>query len=461
MFAGTCASDADTRVPPCYGRLMATKKTVSSKTATKKRASAKTPKRPAVTAAAKAKRGGGARRKPAAVARAPAVEEFKAAEPVVAEVVEAEPVVPAAEPEVVEETWPELGFAARVPPPLPERPRPLHRRAIFFDVENTSRSSDVLRMLEQLAIDRIGTDTELIASGNWRVIGGETGRLLARSGAHLVHSAPTVGVRDWSDLRIAVSAGMWLASAHPGDRIDVVSDDKAFDVIGDVAASMGVEFVRHSFRAALRAAAGQKTGERTGERAAAAPRTRRRRGGERPAPAAAPKGAGAASAAPAPRRERPQAAARPAPVKPAPAPAAAPTPGEEVPSTEPVTAPPDELLAIVEGMLSDAPNGIMLDVVAKRLKERGFARPPGSPRLVTRLRGFKELDVSPRGLIRARRGAVAPAEQEQPEAEAAVEESTEPGAVPLNGEAEGAAGSSKRRRRRRGGRSRSNPAAAE
>ena len=35
-------------------------------------------------------------------------------------------------------------------------------------------------------------------------------------GAHLVHSAPSTGVRDWSDLRIAVAAGIWLAAARPG-----------------------------------------------------------------------------------------------------------------------------------------------------------------------------------------------------------------------------------------------------
>jgi hypothetical protein len=341
--------------------------------------------------------------------------------------------------EPVRETFPEVEFAARVPPPVPERPLPTHRRAIFFDVENTSRSSDVTRMLEQLAIDRFGTATELIASGNWRVIGGETARLLARNGAHLVHSAPTVGVRDWSDLRIAVSAGMWLASTRPGDRIDIVSDDKAFDVVGDVAASVGVEFVRHSFRAALRAAAATRTAERT-ERAAA-PRTRRRRGGERP-PA---------------RRGRPTEAVAPAPTE---APAREPEIPEIPPAvaaqrTEPGTAPPDELLSVVQDLLREAPGGIMLDVVDRRLKERGFVRPPGSPRLVTRLRGFKELDVSPRGLIRLRGRGAAPVEPEPTEAEEPAEERPEietEAEAEAGAEGEAAAPATKRRRRRRGGR---------
>ena len=49
-----------------------------------------------------------------------------------------------------------------------------------------------------------------------------------------MHSAPSTGVRDWSDLRIAVAAGIWLAAARPGDVIEIVSDDRAFDAVGDV-----------------------------------------------------------------------------------------------------------------------------------------------------------------------------------------------------------------------------------
>src|SRR5437899_2646985 len=91
--------------------------------------------------------------------------------------------------------------------------------------------------------------TELVAVGNWRVIGNDTARLLASRGAHLVHSAPSVGVRDWSDLRIAVAAGAWLAAARPGDLLEIVTDDQAFDAVGDVAASLGVRFRRLSYRA--------------------------------------------------------------------------------------------------------------------------------------------------------------------------------------------------------------------
>src|SRR5204862_349911 len=74
-------------------------------------------------------------------------------------------------------------------------------------------------------------------------------RLLAERGAHLMHSAPSAGVRDWSDLRIAVAAGVWLAAARPGDRLEIVTDDQAFDAVGDVATSLGVGFHRLSYRA--------------------------------------------------------------------------------------------------------------------------------------------------------------------------------------------------------------------
>src|SRR6058998_1991676 len=186
------------------------------------------------------------------------------------QVVEHEPVVPLAEPE--------REFAARVPPPVPEPPRPTTRRAVFYDVENASQPGHIARVIEHLAIDRLGQRTELVAVGNWRVIGHDTARLLARHGAELVHSAPSVGVRDWSDLRIAVAAGVWLAGARPGDGMEIVTDDQAFDAVGDVATSLGVGFHRLSYRALAGAGVeppheAAKVGEPRGRR--------RRRGGRR------------------------------------------------------------------------------------------------------------------------------------------------------------------------------------
>jgi hypothetical protein len=279
-------------------------------------------------------------------------------------------------------------FAGRMPPPDPERPFPSARRAIFFDVENTSRAEHIARMLEHLAVDRLDRRTDFVAVGNWRVIGHDTARLLARHGAHLVHSAPAVGVRDWSDLRIAVGAGAWLASARPGDVIEIVSDDRAFDAVGDVSASLGITFRRLSYRALTGSAARHEpVAEREPREQASAPghRGRRgRRGGwrDRPAPsrpAAAP--------------SRPAAADVPA------EPAARSHDGRQ-PTAEPHTAPHDEIVAIVQDLLQAAPGRVVtIDTLANALKSRGFSRPPGSPRLSTRLRRIKELTVNRAGAI--------------------------------------------------------------
>ncbi len=263
-------------------------------------------------------------------------------------VAEHEPVVPLATPEPA--------FAARVPPPAPEPPLPVSRRAIFFDVENTSHAGHIARVIEHLAIDRLGRRTEFVAVGNWRVIGQDTARLLARHGAQLVHSAPSAGVKDWSDLRIAVSAGAWLAAARPGDVLEIVSDDRAFDAVGDVAAALGIAFRRLSSRALAGAPEeAPREAEAAGEKRLR--RGRRGRRGER-APAHA------AHAGPA------------------------------------HTTPHDELLHIVRELAQRSPNGaVLIDTLSRTLKARGFSRPAGSPRLVTRLRRIKELVVSPTGMI--------------------------------------------------------------
>jgi hypothetical protein len=277
---------------------------------------------------------------------------------------------------------PEVEFAARAPGPMPARTRPLRRRAIFIDVENESRAARVEQALEALQIDHSSAATDIMASGNWRVIAHETARLLAKKGAQLVHSAPAVGVRDWSDLRIAVAAGVWLASAHPGDRLDILSADRAFDAVGDVAAALGVEFHRHGQR--VQAARGEAA-PRPVARAEAAPQSRRRhrggRGRKKPAQAAAPE-------APPP----------PTQISAAPEPPAPPRVEAEAPGT-PVAAPPDEILTVVRALLQASPRGVTLDAIANRLKALGFERPPNSPRLVTRLRSMKELRVSPRGKV--------------------------------------------------------------
>jgi hypothetical protein len=181
----------------------------------------------------------------------PTTPEPSIAEPSVAAAAISAPAAPERGPEEPELplATPEPAFAARVPSPPPPPPLPSTRRAVFFDVENTSRAEHVGHMISHLAIDRVGCRTEFVAVGNWRVIGPDTARLLAHHGAQLVHSAPSTGVRDWSDLRIAVSAGVWMAGARPGDMLEIVSDDRAFDAVGDVAVSLGIAFRRISYRA--------------------------------------------------------------------------------------------------------------------------------------------------------------------------------------------------------------------
>lgn len=340
-------------------------------------------------------------RKPAERPRRPVVEEPTP-----------EPVEPAL-PEIIDESQPlpvpvsriESAFAARVPPPEPERPRPPGRRAIFLDVENTSRAQHLAHVIDHLGVDPWDRRTELVAVANWRVVGHESARLLAARGAHLVHSAPSTGVRDWSDLRIAVAAGIWLASARPGDVIEVVSDDRAFDAVGDVAASLGIEFRRLSYRRLREQSAAEtpEEPESPPEPPASASGSRRRRRRRGRGPGGPPVSGGerrhsdsrdvgrSSGPAPSPPHGRSGGGRR----RPSGPPASRPQP-------EPshTTAPHDELVSVVREMVEASPRrAVSIDAVANALKARGFQRPPGSPRLVTRLRRIRELLVSPSGVI--------------------------------------------------------------
>ncbi len=314
---------------------------------------------------------------------------------------------PAAAPEPIVVSQPERVFASRMPAAEPARPLPSARRGIFFDVENSSRPEHVAAVLDHLQIDRGSRLTDLVAMGNWKVASGETARLLAQRGAQLVHSAPSTGVKDWSDLRIAVAAGVWLAAARPGDVVEIITDDQAFDAVGDVAAGLGVTFHRLSFRALagmglLPTAAAPREESRgaRGGRGRGRGRGRRGRGGRvegRPdlRPAAAP--------APA---HRP--AAHHAPAHHAAAPAGA------------HTAPAEQIRAVVDELLQTSPIGVTLDALSNALKSKGFRRPPGSPRLITRLRNLKGIEVTRTGIVRLLESGGA--ERAQP-AEAPVAES--------------------------------------
>jgi len=350
---------------------------------------------------------------------------------------------------------PERVFAGRVRPPAPPPPLPTGRRAIFVDVENSSRADHIGRVLDHLAIDRADRRVDLIAVGNWRVIGADSARLLARRGAQLVHSAPSTGVRDWSDLRIAVSAGVWLGSGRPGDLIEIISDDRAFDAVGDVAAVLGVEYRRLSYRGLTGLAAASEEPPAT---EAQAPREGRGRRGGRGRRRSGRGGRsrfdqGARGSTP-PRGGSPS----------QPSPARAPEPARVQPDADAHTAPHDELVEVVRELADHAPNGaVLIDTLARALKERGFSRPPGSPRLITRLRRIRQLQVSQTGRITLAdggRAAATPAD-ESPLADAEVEAAE----VDLVAAAEEAtpgnevspapdAPQRSRRRRRRGGRGR-------
>jgi hypothetical protein len=318
---------------------------------------------------------------------------------------------PGAETDLLLST-PEPAMAARALPPESPRPLPSSRRAIFFDVENTSRAEHIARVIAHLAVDRIGRRTEFVAVGNWRVIGNDTARLLARHGAALVHSAPSVGVRDWSDLRIAVGSGVWLAGARPGDVIEIVSDDRAFDAVGDVAASLGVTFRRLSYRGLLgipaeAAAEVEAAGVAHQSRGESGDGRRHRRRGGRGRSEHGGRGRGE------PGVSRP---VHPAPVHHAPRPEAG---GGDAPHT----APHDEIVSVVSD-LARSGRPVTLDSLANALKSRGFSRPTGSPRLITRLRRIKDLEISRAGVITLVGGAAAA--PEPGERQAKPEETGEP-----------------------------------
>jgi hypothetical protein len=283
----------------------------------------------------------------------------------------------------------------------------LPRRAIFIDVENTSSEDALTEVLEALKIDRAAQPTELTAVGNWRAVGQRLARHLASLGAQLVHSAPALGVRDWSDLWIAVAAGCWLGQAMPGDVLEIVSNDRAFDAVGDAAAARGIVYRRllHK-RGAVEPA----------HEAEAKPAKRRSRGGRRRRR---------------PHTDRPALAAA-APAAPRPAPRQA-----HLSSVEAHGATREQMISLIGRLTNnDVGRWVNLDVLENALKAEGFARPPGSPRLVTRLRTLKEVEIDSHGRVRVTPSMAQP--REEP-AEAPAEK---------GGNAAGAAPPKRRRKRR-------------
>jgi len=253
-------------------------------------------------------------------------------------------------------------------------PARLPRRLVLIDVENASNDADLVRIVGELNIDRAAQQTEVLAAGNWRIISSQVARYLASIGAHLLHTAPTPGVRDWSDLRLAVDAGVWLGHSTAGDQLDIVSDDRAFDVVRDAAAERGVVFRRLKHRGGVSPA--------------------------REAPAAKPVRGGPRSGAPSRRPKAQHAAERAAEHR---TPTPAPQPPSPPPQPEPHGASREQILALIHEMSGTQPGRwLQLDAVGEALKAKGFARVPGSPRLVTRVRMLKEVEVNAKGQVRIR-----------------------------------------------------------
>jgi hypothetical protein len=315
------------------------------------------------------------------------------------------------------------------------------RRAIFIDVENTSSEAALLGALDQLSIDHKTMPTELVAVGNWRVIGQHVARMLAQRGARLFHTAPATGVKDWSDLSIAVAAGIWLGRAEPGDQIEIVSADRAFDAVADAAMNLGVKFRRLTYGPL----SGLAESVTPAELAEGRPRRsrrggRRRRGGAQPP---APWGQGAVpSAEVSTRTTRP-------PLSDVDAPGAA-TNGID---KDIQGATPEQIIATIARLTAKAPErGVNLDLLINALKAEGFGRPPGSPRLVTRLRKMKDVEVSPTGMVRLVSLPPGPIPMEF-----AVEPARGPSPVSASAETSAAAPKPSKRPRRRGGRGRRRP----
>jgi hypothetical protein len=353
-----------------------------------------------------------------------------------------------AEPERPRESSPPALTLASSPPepefvsPLPALPLAAPaidgraaRRVIFIDVENTSSEEALIGALAQLNVDHAVQPTEVVAVGNWRVISQQVARMLAKRGARLLHTAPSTGVKDWSDLSIAVSAGVWLGRSLPGDSMEIVSADRAFDAIADAAANLGVRFRRLTYASpstAVLIPAGEVADEPVNGRRRR--RGRRRRGG-RPYDAASPQAAEPVREEPRPREE---------------------APAEEVSGEGPQGASHQQILAAIARLTArDPARGVNLDVLIQELKHEGFSRPAGSPRLVTRLRKMKDVEVSTTGMVRLV-GAAAPGPAAQDnEREAAAEEPAEPGGTRRVAAGEEPAGEGDApRRRRRGGRRR-------
>src|SRR6185295_7230006 len=70
-------------------------------------------------------------------------------------------------------------------------------------------------------------------------------------------------------------------------------------------------------------------------------------------------------------------------------------------------APQEQLQGVIARLAAlDPAHTVTLDALTVALKAAGFQRPPGSPRLVTRLRRMKDIEILPNGRVRLNPDAI-------------------------------------------------------
>lgn len=126
---------------------------------------------------------------------------------------------------------------------------------VIFDVENSSRVEHVTGLVEHLGLATLDGRTALLAVGNWAVVAQETARILARHGG-TADAQRTEAAREGLD-RPPYRGGCGLLARDRAARrpAQIVTDDQAFDAVGDVASGYGVLFERLAFRDLLARAA--------------------------------------------------------------------------------------------------------------------------------------------------------------------------------------------------------------
>ena len=153
---------------------------------------------------------------------------------------------------------------------------PTARHLLVVDVDESSGVDEIARLLADLEPRILRADTELLAVGDWRALVDEAAALLVRRGVRLVPSAPHLDRGSRRGVPIAVAIGLWLSGSAPGAALEILSEDHAFDTVGEVATSRGAIFRRLPWPQSV-ARSGAAGGQPTRDQARPKSRRRRRR----------------------------------------------------------------------------------------------------------------------------------------------------------------------------------------